>query len=201
MDDTQNNIDQQPVMPVEAPKPEIPANAKWYVVHTYSGHENHVAAAIRQRVDAMNVGNRVFDILVPTKDTITVRRGKKQEVKEKVLPGYVIVRMVLDDDSWLVVRTTPGVTSFVGIGNRPTPLSEKEVEAITKFAQFGGGPKYKAAFSVGEAVKITDPDHPFANLLGTVDQVDETRGKVKILVSIFGRETPVEVDFTQISKL
>lgn len=178
-----------------------PPNAKWYVIHAYSGHENRVAASIKQRADAMKVADRVYEILVPTRDTVVVRRGKKEEQKEKIFPGYVMVKMVLDDDSWLVVRTTPGVTAFVGVGNRPTPLSDKEVEAITKFSKFGSGPKFKAAFSVGEAVKISDPEHPFANLLGTVDQIDDARGKIKILVSIFGRETPVELDFTQISKL
>ena len=188
-------------VPAEPEARVAPPNAKWYVVHTYSGHENRVAASIKQRVEAMKVSDRVYDILVPPRDTIIVRRGKKEAQKEKIFPGYVMVKMILDDDSWLVVRTTPGVTAFVGVGNRPTPLTDKEVEAITKFSQAGGGPKFKAAFSVGEAVKISDPDHPFANLLGTVDQIDDARGKVKILVSIFGRETPVEVDFMQISKL
>jgi transcriptional antiterminator NusG len=176
----------------------VPANAKWFVLHTYSGHENRVAAAIRQRSEAMNIGNHVFDIVVPTRDTVTVKRGKKEEVKEKIFPGYILVRMILNDDSWLVVRTTPGVTAFVGIGNRPTPLSEKEVDSIMKFSQLAA-PKFKAAFSKGEAVKIVDG--PFADFLGTVDSIDEAKGKVKVLVSIFGRETPVELDFLQVSKL
>lgn len=197
------DTDVKPTEEIKTPEQprEVPANAKWYVVHTYSGHENSVAAAVKQRVEAMNVADKVFDILVPTRDTIVVRRGKKEELKEKVLPGYVFVRMVLTDDSWLVVRTTPGVTAFVGIGNKPTPLSEKEVENITKFAKISTGPKYKSTFTIGEGVKISDSEHPFANMLGTVDHVDESRGKVKVLVSIFGRETPVELDFTQISKL
>ncbi len=177
---------------------QVPDNARWYVLHTYSGHENKVAAAIKQRSEAMNIANRVFEVLVPTRDTVTVKRGKKEEVKEKIFPGYILVRMILDDDSWLIVRTTPGVTSFVGIGNRPTPLSEKEVQAITKFSQLSA-PKFKTAISVGEAVKIVDG--PFADFLGTVESVDEARGKVKVLVSIFGRETPVELDFLQVSKL
>lgn len=176
----------------------VPEKAKWYVVHTYSGHENKVAAAVKQRVEAMKVADRVFDVLVPTRDTVTVRRGKKEELKEKIFPGYVLVRMVLDDDSWLVVRTTPGVTAFVGIGNRPTPLSDKEVETILQFSKTAG-PKFKTSFSVGEAVKIIDG--PFADFLGTVDSIDEARGKIKVLVSIFGRETPVELDFLQVSKL
>ncbi|MCL4390332.1 MAG: transcription termination/antitermination protein NusG [Patescibacteria group bacterium] len=176
----------------------IPDNARWYVLHTYSGHENKVAAAIRQRVDAMKIVGRVFDILVPTREIVTVKRGKKEEVKEKIFPGYILVRMILDDDSWLVVRTTPGVTSFVGTGNRPTPLSEKEVDAIMKFSALAA-PKFKSTFSAGEAVKIVDG--PFADFLGTVESLDDARGKVKVLVSIFGRETPVELDFLQVSKL
>lgn len=175
-----------------------PPEAKWFVLHTYSGHENKVAAAIKQRAEAMNIANRVFNIIVPTRDTVVVKRGKKEEIKEKIFPGYILIQMILDDDSWLIVRTTPGVTSFVGIGNRPTPLSDKEVEAITKFAQ-QATPRFKTSISVGEAVKIVDG--PFADFLGSVESVDEERGKVKVLVSIFGRETPVELDFLQVSKL
>lgn len=196
MDDQNQQQPDQPTIIEEAPK--APDNAKWFVLHTYSGHENKVAAAIRQRADAMNVGNKVYDIVVPTRDTVTVKRGKKEDVKEKIFPGYILVQMVLEDDSWLVVRTTPGVTAFVGIGNRPTPLSEKEVDAIVKFSQLQA-PKFKAAFSQGEAVKIIDG--PFADFLGTVDSIDEAHGKLKVLVSIFGRETPVELDFLQVSKL
>ncbi len=181
-----------------SPSQSVPANAKWYLVHNYSGHENKAAAAIRQRIDAMKITGRVFDILVPTRDTVTVKRGKKEEGKEKIFPGYILVRMILDDDSWLVVRTTPGVTSFVGIGNRPTPLSDKEVEAITKFSELAA-PKFKSVFSVGEAIKIIDG--PFADFLGTIESIDEAHGKLKALVSIFGRETPVELDFLQVSKL
>lgn len=176
----------------------VPPEAKWYVVHTYSGHENKAAAAIKQRIEAMKITGRVFNIFVPTRDTVTVKRGKKEEGKEKIFPGYILVQMILDDDSWLVVRTTPGVTSFVGIGNRPTPLSEKEVQVIMKFAQ-QSAPKFKSTFSIGEAVKIVDG--PFADFLGTVESIDDAKGKIKALVSIFGRETPVELDFLQVSKL
>ncbi len=176
----------------------VPPQAKWYVLHTYSGHENKAAAAIKQRIEAMNITGRVFNIFVPTRDTVTVKRGKKEEIKEKIFPGYILVQMILDDDSWLVVRTTPGVTSFVGIGNRPTPLSDKEVDAIMKFSQMAA-PKFKSTFSVGEAVKIVDG--PFADFLGSVESIDEAHGKLKVLVSIFGRETPVELDFLQVSKL
>lgn len=176
----------------------VPDSAKWYVLHTYSGHENKVAAAIRQRVEAMRVAARVFDIVVPTRDTVVVKRGKKEEVKEKIFPGYILIRMVLDDETWLIVRTTPGVTAFVGTGNKPTPIGENEVETIMKFSKLAA-PKFKTSFSVDEAVKIIDG--PFADFLGAVESIDDARGKVKVLVSIFGRETPVELDFLQVSKL
>lgn len=191
---------QQPTLPrqEEDINLNVPPEAKWYVVHTYSGHENKAAAAIKQRIEAMKITGRVFNIFVPTRDVTTVKRGKKEEQKEKIFPGYILVQMILDDDSWLVVRTTPGVTSFVGIGNRPTPLSDKEVEAIMKFSQLAA-PKFKSAFTVGEAVKIIDG--PFADFLGTVESIDDAHGKLKALVSIFGRETPVELDFLQVSKL
>ncbi|MDP3998919.1 MAG: transcription termination/antitermination protein NusG [bacterium] len=171
---------------------------KWYVVHTYSGHENKVAATLKQRVESMGLDKKILDVLVPTRNIVRVSGGKKEEVAEKIFPGYLLIKMILDDDSWLTVRTTPGITGFVGVGNRPTAISEKEVETITKFMKMAA-PKYKTAFSVGEAVKIIDG--PFADFLGTVDQIDEEKGKIKVLVSIFGRETPVELDFLQVSKL
>lgn len=172
--------------------------AKWYIVHTYSGHENKVAKSLRQRVESMGFETRIFDIIVPVRDTIKVSQGKKENVKEKIFPGYVLVKMILDDESWLLVRTTQGVTAFIGAGNKPTPISEKEVEAIQKFMQ-AEQPLFTTTFTVGEAVKIVDG--PFTDFLGTVDNIDEQRGKVKVLVSIFGRETPVELDFLQVSKL
>ncbi len=173
-------------------------NKKWYVVHTFSGHENRVATALKQRIESEHLENKIFDILVPTQEKIEIRGGKKEQVKEKIFPGYILVRMILDDDSWLAVRTTQGVTAFVGAGNKPTPISDKEVEAIQKFMKMEE-PLYKTNFSVGEAVKIVDG--PFADFLGTIDAIDETRGKLKVLVSIFGRETPVELDFLQVNKL
>lgn len=172
--------------------------AKWYVVHTYSGHENKVATNLKQRIETMKLQDKIFDIIVPTRNIVTVRHGKKEEIKEKIFPGYILVKMILDDMSWLAVRTTQGVTAFVGAGNKPTPISDKEVETILKFMKLEA-PKYKATFSVGEAVKIVDG--PFADFLGTIDSIDETKGKLKVLVSIFGRETPVELDFLQVSKL
>lgn len=182
----------------ETPKPQAPDNARWYVVHTYSGHENKVATNLKQRIETMKLADRIFEIIVPTRNVVTVRHGKKEEVKEKIFPGYILVKMVLDDQSWLAVRTTQGVTAFVGAGNKPTPISEKEVDTILKFMKLEA-PKYKTSFSVGEAVKIVDG--PFADFLGSVETIDEAKGKIKVLVSIFGRETPVELDFLQISKL
>ena len=146
----------------------------------------------------MGFEERIFDIIVPTRETVKVSQGKKETVKEKIFPGYVLVQMLLDDESWLLVRTTQGVTAFIGAGNKPTPISDKEVEAIQKFMATEE-PLYKASFSTGEAVKIVDG--PFADFLGTIDNIDEAKGKLKVLVSIFGRETPVELDFLQVTKL
>jgi len=185
--------------PVIEEKPPVDSSAgRWYVVHTYSGHENKVAANLKQRIETQKLTHKIFDIVVPTRNIVKVSHGKKEEVKEKIFPGYILVKMVLDDDSWLAVRTTQGVTAFVGAGNKPTPISDREVDAIRKFMAMEA-PKYKASFSVSEAVKIVDG--PFADFLGTIESIDEEKGKVKVLVSIFGRETPVELDFLQISKL
>jgi transcriptional antiterminator NusG len=182
----------------EDKKDKITDNARWYIIHTYSGHENKVAKALRQRAETMGFEDKIFDIIVPTREITKVSQGKKQQVQEKIFPGYILVRMDLTDESWLLVRTTPGVTAFIGAGNKPTPISEKEVEAIQKFMKLEE-PLYKAAFTTGEAVKIVDG--PFADILGTIESIDETRGKLKVLVSIFGRETPVELDFLQVNKL
>lgn len=173
------------------------SDAKWYIVHTYAGHENKVARNLKQRVETMGFETRIFDIIVPTRQTIKVQGGK-EEVSEKIFPGYVLVKMILDDESWLLVRTTQGVTAFIGAGNKPTPISEKEVEAIQQFMT-QEEPLYKTAFVMGEAVKIIDG--PFSDFLGTIDNIDETRGKLRVLVSIFGRETPVELDFLQVQKI
>jgi transcription termination/antitermination protein NusG len=191
---------QAPAPAVEAPKIDrvVPDNARWYVVHTYSGHENKVSTNLKQRIETMKLEDRIFDIVVPTHNVVTVKHGKKEEQKEKIFPGYILVRMILGDESWLAVRTTQGVTAFVGAGNKPTPISDSEVATILKFMQ-QEAPKYKASFSTGEAVKIVDG--PFSDFLGTIDSLDEEKGKVKVLVSIFGRETPVELDFLQIAKL
>lgn len=191
-------MDQQAEHIVAQNKKPVPDTAKWFIVHTYSGHEDKVTNSLKQRIETMGFAEKIFDILVPTRNTVKVSQGKKETVKEKIFPGYIIIRMILDDESWLLVRTTQGVTAFIGAGNKPTPISEKEVEAITKFSKTEE-PLYKTAFAQGEAVKIVDG--PFADFLGTIDSIDETKGKLKVLVSIFGRETPVELDFLQVSKL
>ncbi len=183
---------------VETPAADHSAAGKWYIIHTYAGHENKVARSLKQRMEAMGFADRIFDIVVPTRNTIKVSQGKKETVKEKIFPGYVLVKMILDDETWFLVRSTEGVTSFIGAGNKPTPISDQEVEAIQKFMN-QEEPMYKVAFSVGEAVKITDG--PFTDFLGTIDSIDEARGKVHVLVSIFGRETPVELDFLQVKKI
>lgn len=173
-------------------------SAKWYVVHTSSGHEMRVMETLRQRIETMNIQGKIFEMLVPTQDRVIIRGGKKATVKEKIFPGYLLVKMILDDPTWLAVRTTAGITGFVGSGDNPTPLSETEVANIQKFVA-APAPRYKTKFSVGEAVKITDG--PFSDFLGTIHEMDEEKGKVKVLVSIFGRETPVELDFLQIQKV
>jgi transcriptional antiterminator NusG len=172
--------------------------AKWYVVHTSSGHEVRVMDTLHQRVETMNLTGSVFEMLVPTQDKIIIRSGKKATIKEKIFPGYLLVKLILDDPTWLAVRTTAGITGFVGSGNKPTPLSDAEVANIQKFVA-SPAPRFKTKFSVGEAIKITDG--PFSDFLGTIHEIDDEKGKVKVLVSIFGRETPVELDFLQIQKV
>lgn len=173
-------------------------NARWYVVHTTSGHEARIAENLRQRIETMGLEGRVLEILIPTQDRVVIRQGKKYTIKEKIFPGYLIIKMILTDEAWLAVRTTQGITGFVGAGTKPTPLSAVEVNNIEKFVAAPAA-RYKVRFSVGEAVKITDG--PFSQFLGTINEMDEARGKVKVLVSIFGRETPVELDFLQIAKV
>lgn len=173
-------------------------DALWYVVHTYSGHELKVAQQLQIRLESMGIVDKVFEILVPTQEKIQVKKGEKKTIKEKIFPGYMLIKMIINDQSWLAVRTTQGVTSFIGTAKKPTPISESEVEAIKKFMSMAA-PKYKSTFSVGEAVKIIEG--PFADFLGTVDKIDETKGKMHVLVSIFGRETPVELDFAQVDKV
>jgi transcriptional antiterminator NusG len=172
--------------------------AKWYIVHTSSGHEARVAETLRQRVETMKLKDNIFELLIPTQDKVVIRGGKKATIKEKIFPGYLLVKMILDDNSWLSVRTTPGITGFVGIDNKPTPIEKSEVANIQKFVS-SPAPRFKTKLTKGEAVKITDG--PFSDFLGTISEVDEIKGKVKVSVSIFGRETPVELDFLQVIKV
>ncbi len=176
----------------------VDPKASWFVVHTTSGHEVRVAETLRQRIETMGLTDKVYELLVPTQDRVVIRGGKKSTVKEKIFPGYLLVKMVMDDASWLTIRTTPGITGFVGAGKTPTPLSTEEVSNIQKFVS-SPAKRFKTRFSVSEAVKITDG--PFTEFLGTIDEIDEEKGKVKVLVSIFGRETPVELDLLQIAKV
>jgi transcriptional antiterminator NusG len=184
-------VEEQPV-----PTPAQPG--KWYVIHVKTGYEGRVKQALEQRIKSLGVAEQIFDIVVPTREVVVVKKGKKSKIKEKVFPGYVLIRMIMNDDSWLVVRTTEGITGFVGAGLKPTPISDKEVEAIMKFVK-QEQPKFKTKFSVGEAVKIIEG--PFADFLGSIQAIDEEKGKVRVLVSIFDRETPVELDFLQVAKL
>lgn len=172
--------------------------AKWYVVHTYSGHEAKVSEQLRQRILSMGLTDKVLEALIPTQEKIEIKQREKRKIREKIFPGYLLIKMILDDQSWLAVRTTPGVTGFVGMGNQPTPLPLQEVEAILKFIKTEA-PKFKTKFTEGEAIKIIDG--PFTEFLGSVESIDEEKGKVKVLVSIFGRETPVELDFLQVQKI
>lgn len=181
----------------QPPAPLIP-EGKWYVLHSQTGHENRVKNNLEQRIQSLGVEDKIFDIVVPTREIVVIKKGKKTKQKEKVFPGYIFVRMLLNDQSWLVVRTTEGVTGFIGAGTKPTPISDKEVNAIMKFVT-QEQPKFRAKFSVGEAVKITEG--PFADFLGTVEAIDDEKGKIRVLVSIFDRETPVELDFLQVKKL
>lgn len=173
-------------------------NAHWYVIHTYSGHENKVAITLKERAEAQGHVDKILKIFVPHQQKIIVSEGKKRNVEERLFPGYVMVYMVMGDDSWYVVRSTPGVTGFVGMGSTPTPLPETEVKTLMKFAKMEA-PKFEAKFRIGDSVKINDG--PFKDFLGKVDEVNDEQGKVKILVSVFGRETPLELDFEQISQL
>ena len=203
-------VEPEAVEPVEAPaeEPEAPAEPaaaqpsddgrRWYVIHTYSGYENKVKTNLEHRIQSMDMGDKIFQVLVPTEEEIEIKNGKRHPVERKIFPGYVLVEMVMSDDSWYVVRNTPGVTSFVGSGNKPTELNDTEVRQILRQIKLDA-PKYKVAFQKGEAVRVTDG--PFTDLHGVVDEVNPERNKVKVLVSIFGRETPVELDFLQIEKL
>lgn len=171
--------------------------ARWYVIHTYSGYENKVKTNLEHRVNSMDMTDKIFRVVVPTEEEVEIKNGQKRTVHKKIFPGYVLVEMALEDDSWFVVRNTPGVTSFVGSGNTPTPLPENEVKAILK-QMSEEKPQVRVTYIKGNRVKIIDG--PFAEFLGTIDEVNNEKNKLRVLVSMFGRETPVELDFLQVEK-
>ncbi len=170
----------------------------WYVLHTYSGYEDNVTRNLKQRIESMDMQDLIFDVLVPKEKNIKIRAGKRIVVEERIYPGYVLVDMMVTDASWYVVRNTPNVTGFIGLGTTPTPIDPGEIESLKK--RMGvAEPKYKIDVRIGDSVKIADG--PFKDFDGKIQEVDDEKGKVKVLVSIFGRETPVELDFLQIRKI
>ncbi len=169
----------------------------WYVIHTYSGYEDQVADQLRQRIESLEMKDKIFDVIVPKENQIEIKNGRRKVVERKIFPGYIMVQMIVTEDSWFVVRNTPNVTGFVGTSTTPSPLDESEVKAIQK--RMGvEEPKYNIDFSLGELVAITDG--PFKGFDATVSEIDEQKGKIKVLVSMFGRETPVELDSLQVKK-
>lgn len=180
------------------PKQVTTGERHWYAIHTYSGYEDNVARNLKQRIESLGFEERIFNVLVPKEKKIRIKGGKRETIEEKIYPGYVLVEMVVDDASWYVVRNTPNVTGFIGAGTVPTPLASSEVEILMK--RMGvEEPKYKIDVAVGDRVKITDG--PFKDFDGKVSEVDAEKGRLKVLVTIFGRETPVELDFLQIKKI
>lgn len=180
------------------PKQQIEQQKNWYVIHTYSGYEDAVAKNLKQRIESLGMEDKIFNVIVPKEKKIKIKEGKRKTVEEKIYPGYVLVEMIVTDDSWYVVRNTPNVTGFVGAGTTPVPVSPNEIEILKK--KMGvEQPQYKIDVKAGDMVKITDG--PFKEFDGRVAEIDEARGKVRVLVNMFGRDTPVELDSLQIKKL
>lgn len=179
---------------VEVP---IDEEKQWYVIHCYSGYENKVRHAIEQRIETMGMQDKIFDVVVPTEEEIEVKEGKRRTVERRVFPGYILVQMKMDEDSWYVVRNTPGVTGFVGMGNEPTPLRPEEVNQIMRRME-AAAPTVKVTYKPGQKVRIVDG--PFNDFVGIVGDIDMDKSKVRVMVSFFGRETPVELDFLQVEK-
>jgi len=180
------------------PKQQLPQQKNWYVIHTYSGYEDAVAKGLQQRVESLGMEDKIFNIIVPKEKKIKIKSGKRKTTEEKIYPGYVLVEMIVTDDSWYVVRNTPNVTGFVGVGTTPVPVSLKEIEVLKK--RMGVEvPKHNIEVKVGDAVKITDG--PFKDFDGKVSDIDPEKGKIKVLVNMFGRDTPVELDSLQIKKI
>ena len=179
-------------------EPEDDDGRSWFVIHCYSGYENKVSHNLEQRIETMEMLDKIFDVVVPTEEEIEVKEGKRRTVERRVFPGYILVQMIMDEDSWYVVRNTPGVTGFVGMGNEPTPLRPEEVSSIMKRME-ADAPRVKVTYKIGQKVRITDG--PFADFMGTVQEIDMDKAKVRVFVSFFGRETPVELDFLQVDKM
>jgi len=173
------------------------AEAQWYVIHAYSGHEEKVKKNLEKRIESMDMQDKILEVFVPMEDEIEIKDGKRRHVQKRIFPGYVLVKMIMSDDSWYVVRNTPGVTAFVGSGNKPVPLREGELRSILK--QVKQEPQIRVEFQVGESVRVVDG--PFADFLGKVDEINPEKGKLKVLVNMFGRETPVELDLLQVEKV
>lgn len=173
-------------------------NLKWFIINTYAGHEKKIAQQLDEKIKANDLEDKITDVIVPIQDKIVVKEGKKRTVEEKLLPGYVLIEMEMNDDTWRLVRNTDGVTGFVGTEKKPTPLSEKEAKSILAFMDVEQ-PAYSASFAVGDAVKVTDG--PFKDFVGSINEINEDKGQVKVLLSVFGRETPVMLDFLQVTKL
>jgi len=178
-------------------KQQLHEDRNWYVIHTYAGYENAVMRNLKQRIESLGMEDKIFNVIVPTEKKIKIKGGKRVEEEEKIYPGYILVDMIVTDDSWFVVRNTPRVTGFVGSGVYPVPIDKKEVDEL--FGRMNAhNVKHKIDLSSGDAVTIVDG--PFKDLEGKVSEVDEERGKVKVLVAMFGRETPVELDFLQVRR-
>ena len=180
------------------PKQTLDLGRRWYAIHTYSGYEENVADALRRRIDSLGMQDKIFNVLVPIEKKIKIKNGKRKMIEEKIFPGYVLVEMQVEDDSWYVVRNTPNVTGFIGTGTTPSPLSDLEVENLMKKMKAGDETQVQIDLQIGMPVKIGDG--PFKDFEGKVSEIDGARGKVKVLVSMFGRETPLELDFTQVKK-
>jgi transcriptional antiterminator NusG len=178
---------------------QIEQGRNWYAIHTYSGYENAVQRNLKQRVDSLGMSDRIFDVIVPTEKKIKIKGGKRVEVEEKIYPGYILVDMIVTDDSWYVVRNTPRVTGFVGSGVTPVPVSEEEITMLFDRMNASEEAKHTIDFEIGEAVQVVDG--PFKDQEGKINSIDQERGKVHVLVSMFGRETPVELDFLQVKKI
>ncbi len=180
------------------PKQVIEQEKNWYVIHTYSGYEDAVAKNLKQRIESLSMENKIFNVMVPKEKKIKIKNGKRKTVEEKIYPGYVLVEMIVDDESWYVVRNTPRVTGFLGAGTTPIPVSAKDIADLMKRMD-SGEPEFTVDFEVGAAVKILDG--PFKGFEGKVSEIDQEKGKIKVLVNMFGRDTPVELDSLQIKKV